>query len=224
MLEYSMVIIMIKAIFFDLDGTLINSLDDLADGVNHTLAEYGFPTHQTEKYKYFVGDGMRKLIERTIPEIHRNTEIHNKVLEDFMSYYRAHSLIKTAPYSDVYALLDSLCEMGVESIIVTNKAHAAAEKISNHFFGERIKRVYGQLDGIPTKPDPKIICLALEELSLKPEECLFVGDSGMDMKAGVNSGITPVGVTWGFRTKEELVENGAKYIIDAPSELLGLVK
>lgn len=215
---------MIKAILFDLDGTLINSLDDLADGVNHTLCEYGFPTHETEKYKIFVGDGMRKLIERALPEEHRNTEIHDRVLADFMVYYKAHSLVKTAPYDDVYALLDALGEKGVKSAVITNKAHAAAVTITEHFFAKQITKIYGQRDGIPTKPNPEIINLALEEMGLKAEECLFVGDSGMDMKAGVNSSITPVGVTWGFRKSEELLENGAEHLIDKPLELLDLVK
>ncbi len=215
---------MIKAILFDLDGTLINSLDDLADGVNHTLAEYGFPTHETKKYKYFIGNGMRNLIERALPEEFKNTETHNKVLADFMAYYKTHSLVKTAPYNDVHALLDTLINKGVKSVLITNKAHAAAENISNHFFGDKITAVYGQREGIPTKPNPEIIFLCLKELNLTPEECLFVGDSGMDMLAGVNSGITPVGVTWGFRTEEELRENGAEHIINSPLELLELIK
>lgn len=215
---------MIKAILFDLDGTLINSLDDLADGVNHTLAEYGFPTHETEKYKIFVGDGMRKLIERALPEDYINTETHDKVLADFMTYYKAHSLVKTAPYKDVEALLSELEKMGIKSAVITNKAHAAAVTITEHFFGGHITKIYGQRDGVPTKPNPEIIYSALGEMGLKKEECLFVGDSGMDMLAGVNSGITPVGVTWGFRKSDELLENGAKHLIDTPLELLELVK
>ena len=215
---------MIKAILFDLDGTLINSLDDLADGVNHTLAEYGFPTHETEKYKIFIGDGMRKLIERALPEEFRNTETHDRILADFMVYYKAHSLVKTAPYKDAELLLLELEKRGVVSAVITNKAHIAATAITEHFFGDKIQRIYGQRDGIPTKPNPEIIYLALDEMCLKKEECLFVGDSGMDMKAGVNSGITPVGVTWGFRKSDELLSNGAKHLIDSPLELLELVK
>lgn len=215
---------MIKAVLFDLDGTLINSLDDLADGVNHTLREFGFPTHETEKYKYFIGDGMRKLIERALPEEYRNTDTHNKVLDAFLTYYKAHSLVKTAPYSDIDALLDALKEKGIASAVITNKAHAAAENITQHFFGDKISLTYGQREGIPTKPDPTLTRLVMDELGVKSEECLFVGDSGMDMLVAVNSGAVPVGVTWGFRTKEELKENGAKHLIDTPLELLGLVK
>ncbi len=215
---------MIKAVLFDLDGTLINSLDDLADGVNHTLSKYGFPTHETEKYKIFVGNGMRNLIERTIPEKYRNTETHDRVLADFMAYYKEHSLCKTAPYEDIMALLEALRDKGIKSAIITNKAHAAAQRIAEYFFGDLISRTYGQREGIPTKPDPMLVNMVLAEMNLKREECIFVGDSGMDMLVGVNSGITPVGVTWGFRSAEELKQNGAEYLIDTPLELLEILK
>lgn len=212
---------MVKAVLFDLDGTLINSIDDLADSVNHTLGALGYPTHETEKYKYFIGNGMRKLIERALGA--SETEVVDRVLEKFMAYYREHSLDKTRPYDGVKELLDALAKKGIISVIVTNKAHAAAVKIGKHFFGDNIK-VYGQREGVPTKPDPAIVNLVLDELRLHKSECIFVGDSGMDMAVGVNSGVTPVGVSWGFRTKDELWDNGARYIADTPAELLRIVE
>lgn len=212
---------MVKAVLFDLDGTLINSIDDLADSVNHTLGALGYPTHETEKYKYFIGNGMRKLIERALGA--RETEVVDRVLEKFMEYYREHSLDKTRPYDGVTELLDALTKKGIISVIVTNKAHAAAVKIGKHFFGDNIK-VYGQREGVPTKPDPAIVNLVLDELRLHKSECIFVGDSGMDMAVGVNSGVTPVGVSWGFRTKDELWDNGASFIADTPAELLKIVE
>ena len=215
------VINMVKAVLFDLDGTLINSIDDLADSVNHTLEEFGYPTHETEKYKYFVGNGMRKLIERALGES-KAGEVDG-VLEKFMDYYKLHSLDKTRPYDGVTELLDTLTKKGIISVIVTNKAHSAAEKIGNHFFGDKIK-VYGQREGVPTKPDPALGNIALYELGINKNECIFVGDSGMDMAVGVNAGITPVGVSWGFRTKDELWDNGARYIVDTPAELLCIVE
>lgn len=212
---------MVKAVLFDLDGTLINSIDDLADSVNHTLVALGYPTHETEKYKYFIGNGMRKLIERALGV--SETEVVDRVLEKFMAYYREHSLDKTRPYDGVTELLDALTKKGIISVIVTNKAHAAAVKIGKHFFGDNIK-VYGQREGVPTKPDPAIVNLVLDELRLHKSECIFVGDSGMDMAVGVNSGVTPVGVSWGFRTKDELWDNGASFIADTPAELLRIVE
>lgn len=212
---------MVKAVLFDLDGTLINSIDDLADSVNHTLGALGYPTHETEKYKYFIGNGMRKLIERALGV--SETEVVDRVLEKFMAYYREHSLDKTRPYDGVTELLDALTKKGIISVIVTNKAHAAAVKIGKHFFGDNIK-VYGQREGVPTKPDPAIVNLVLDELRLHKSECIFVGDSGMDMAVGVNSGVTPVGVSWGFRTKDELWDNGASFIADTPAELLKIVE
>ena len=212
---------MVKAVLFDLDGTLINSIDDLADSVNHTLGALGYPTHETEKYKYFIGNGMRKLIERALGV--REAEVVDGVLEKFMAYYREHSLDKTRPYDGVKELLSALTKKGIISVIVTNKAHAAAVKIGKHFFGDNIK-VYGQREGVPTKPDPAIVNLVLDELRLHKSECIFVGDSGMDMAVGVNSGVTPVGVSWGFRTKDELWDNGASFIADTPAELLCIVE
>jgi phosphoglycolate phosphatase len=120
-------------------------------------------------------------------------------------------------------LLSALTKKGIISVIVTNKAHAAAVKIGKHFFGDNIK-VYGQREGVPTKPDPAIVNLVLDELRLHKSECIFVGDSGMDMAVGVNSGVTPVGVSWGFRTKDELWDNGASFIADTPAELLRIVE
>ena len=165
---------MVKAVLFDLDGTLINSIDDLADSVNHTLGALGYPTHETEKYKYFIGNGMRKLIERALGA--RETEVVDRVLEKFMAYYREHSLDKTRPYDGVTELLSALTKKGIISVIVTNKAHAAAVKIGKHFFGDNIK-VYGQREGVPTKPDPAIVNLVLDELRLHKSECIFVGDN-----------------------------------------------
>lgn len=212
---------MIKAVLFDLDGTLINSLDDLADSVNHTLEQFSFPTHETEKFKYFIGNGMRKLIERALPD--GKEEFLEEVLAAFLIYYKSHSLDKTAPYRDIDKLLIALKERNIVTAIVTNKADAAAQVICDYFFKGSIDLVYGQRDGVPTKPDPALVNLALENLELSPKECLFVGDSGMDMLVAVNSGTVPVGVTWGFRTKEELISNGAKHIINSPLELLKLV-
>ncbi len=215
--------IMIKAVLFDLDGTLINSLDDLADAVNYSLSIQNLPTHETEKYKYFVGDGMRKLIERALPEDMRDSETIDKTLSVFLTYYKAHSLDKTAPYCGIPELLNALKCRGIITAVITNKADAVAKSIVKHFFGEGLS-AYGQREGVPTKPDPTLTRIAMKDLGVEPSECLFVGDSGMDMAVAVNSGAVPVGVIWGFRTAEELRQNGAKYLIDTPAALLKLLE
>lgn len=215
---------MLKAVLFDLDGTLINSLADLAAATNYAISLLGVLPHETERFKYFVGDGMRKLIERALPENMRDTATVDKTLQVFLAYYKAHSLDKTEPYSGIAELLDVLNSRGIITAVITNKADAAAKSIVQHFFGEQIKYVYGQREGIPTKPDPTLTLLAMRELGVDPNECLFAGDSGMDMAVAVNSGAVPVGVTWGFRTADELEENGAEYIINAPCELLNLIE
>ncbi len=215
---------MIKAIIFDLDGTLINSLDDLADSVNYTLLSFGFPTHETEKYKYFIGHGMANLIHRALPENHRDEETHKKVLTAFLQYYKEHSTDKTAPYKDIKELLDILKNSGIKTAVVTNKVHTEAEKIVHRLLGSSIDLCIGQQPNIPTKPDPTLTLITLQKLGVTPDECLFIGDSGSDMLTAVNSGIIPVGVLWGFREKEELLQYGAEYLISEPMELLGRLK
>ncbi len=215
---------MVKAVIFDLDGTLINSLDDLADSVNHTLESFGYPVHETEKYKYFIGHGMANLIHRALPEDQQDEETHKKVLSAFLKYYKEHSTDKTAPYKDIKELLDIIKNSKIKTAVVTNKVHAEAEKIVKKLLGSSIDICIGQLPEYPTKPDPSLTLMALEKLSVAPDECLFVGDSGSDMQTAVNSGTIPVGVLWGFRQKEELISNGAEYLISEPMELVDLLK
>ncbi len=215
---------MIKAVVFDLDGTLINSLDDLANSVNHTLMEFGFPTHETEKYKYFIGRGMANLIYNALPEDKRDGDTQKSVLDTFMAYYKLHSTDNTAPYKDIPELLDALCRMGIKTAVVTNKAHAAAEKIVNQLLPDRFDVCFGQRPDIPTKPDPTLTLMAIKELGAQTHECLYVGDSGGDMVTAVNSGAVPVGVLWGFREEKELIDNGAKHIISNPTELIEVIK
>ncbi len=215
---------MIKAVIFDLDGTLINSLDDLANSVNHTLIEFGFPTHETEKYKYFIGRGMANLIYNALPENKRDSDTQKSVLDTFMAYYKLHSTDNTAPYGDIPELLDTLERMGIKTAVVTNKAHAAAEKIVKQLLLDRFDICFGQRPDIPTKPDPTLTLMAIKELCCEPCDCLYVGDSGGDMVTAVNSGTVPVGVLWGFREKKELIDNGAKHIISTPMELIEVIK
>ena len=213
---------MIKAILFDLDGTLVNSLFDLGFSTNFALAKMGYPTHEIEKFKYFVGDGMPKLIERALPESKRDKETIKTTLEIFMEHYREHFVDKTVPYDGIIELLDSLSEY--KMAVISNKVQEMATVVTEKLLGNKFQIVCGKREGYPTKPDPTLTLEIIDELGVKPEECLFIGDSGMDMAVAKNAGCVAVGVLWGFRKEDELRENGADYIVLAPQDILGILR
>lgn len=214
---------MIRAVLFDLDGTLVDSLCDLANSTNFALKQFGFPTHETEKFKYFVGDGMPKLIERVLPEENRDDKTKNQVLETFLSHYAEHFVDKTLVYGGIDSLLQKISELGIKTAVISNKAQNMAEAVVAKLFGERFNIVCGKQEGYPAKPDPTLTLKVIEALGVKPNECLFVGDSGMDMAVAVNADCVGVGVLWGFRTKEELEQNGAEYIVDNPNQIMDII-
>jgi len=214
----------VKAVLFDLDGTLVNSLCDLADSVNFALTEYGFPTHETEKFKYFIGDGMAKLIERVLPEDKRDDETLNEVLDTFMDRYRSHFADKTVAYGGIAELVRALNKQGFKLAIISNKAQEmAVEVVDKVLSGLEFDIVCGKREGYPTKPDPTLTLEIIEELGLKSEECVFIGDSGMDMAVAKNAKVKSIGVLWGFREEKELRKNGADYIVSSPDEILGVI-
>ncbi len=208
-----------KAVIFDLDGTLLNTLSDLADSANHVLSELSLPTHDYESYKYFIGNGIPKLIERCLPADRQ--ELHEKALTMFSGYYALHSKDKTAPYDDIKELLTSLSEKGLKLGVITNKAHDIAVKVVEKYFG---KNTFGCIRGldesIKAKPDPSGALSVMESLGVTPSEVLYVGDSGVDMQTAKNAGFTPLGVLWGFRKKDELIKNGAEHIAEKPLDIL----
>ncbi len=215
---------MIKAVLFDLDGTLVNSLEDLANSTNYALSKFGFPMHETEKYKYFVGDGMPKLIERVLPESERNDDIKQKVFDCFFDHYREHYCDKTDVYDGIMELINNLKLRGIKMAVVSNKAEEMAVTVVNKLFQNSFDIVCGKRDGYPAKPDASLTLKVINDLGVSSSECLFVGDSGMDMAAAVNANCLGVGVLWGFRTEEELLSNGANYIIESPLELMEIIK
>ena len=214
---------MIKAVLFDLDGTLADSLIDLADGVNRAIASKGFPTHDVEAFKYFVGDGIPKMIERALPPEHRSIEEINEIKDIFLPYYAIHYADNTYAYSGMPELVNTLKNQGFIVAVVTNKEQHMANEVVTSLYGDVFDLIFGKRDGIPAKPDPTAALMAMEELGVKPYECVFIGDSGMDVATAVNSGAVPVGELWGFRKEDELLENGAKYIISAPEVLLDII-
>ena len=215
---------MIKAVLFDLDGTLADSLIDLADGVNRAIASKGFPTHEVEAFKYFVGDGIPKMIERALPESNRDAATINEIKDIFLPYYAIHYADNTYAYAGMPELVNTLKSQGFIVAVVTNKEQHMANEVVKSLYGDVFDLIFGKRDGIPAKPDPTAALMAMKELGVTPEECVFIGDSGMDVATAVNSGAVPVGELWGFRKEDELLENGAKYIIRQPQELLDIIK
>lgn len=212
-----------KAVIFDLDGTLLNTIDDLGDSVNYVLKKHNYPTFSIEEYKYKVGNGMRKLIERSLPKSEQTDEKIEKILAEFMAYYGEHKMDKSAPYDNIEQLLKTLKQKGVKTAVVTNKAHISAKPLMDEVFPNLFDAVIGQKEGVPTKPDPTSVFAVLKELGVSADECLYLGDSGVDMQTAKNAGIFGIGVLWGFRKADELIENGAKKLIGKPQELLELL-
>lgn len=215
---------MIKAVLFDLDGTLVDSLTDLADGVNQALKSKGYPTHPTEAFKYFVGDGIPKMIERALPEEHRSAAEIDEIKAIFSPYYALHYSDNTYAYHGMPELVNELKSRDFTVAVVTNKAQDMADIVVKSLYGDVFDLIFGKRDGIPAKPDPTAALMAMKTLGVKPEECVFIGDSGMDVATAVNSGAVPVGELWGFRKEDELLQNGAKYIINKPEQLLEIIE
>ena len=208
-------------IIFDLDGTLLNTIDDLADAGNHVCAAHGWPTHSVERYKRMVGNGIPNLVSRFTPDGLSKEEL-DAVLSEFSSYYNAHKEDKTAPYSGISELLAGLKEAGARLAVLSNKAHNLAGPVVEHYFPGIFDAIQGALPDAPLKPDPTLLRALMECIGAVPETTLFVGDSDVDVRTGKNGGLTVCGVLWGFRGRAELLDAGADHIVDAPEEILEL--
>ena len=208
---------MIRAVIFDLDGTLLNTLDDLADSANFSLSQRGYPVHETERYKIFVGNGTNNLMERILPEDKRTPEELACLLDIFVERYAAHSLDKTRPYDGIAELLRALEARKIKTAVVSNKPDPDTKHVIFHSFGEgTFDVVAGGGAGFPLKPDPALTIHALSSMGVLARDAIFAGDTIMDMQTAKRAGCVAVGVTWGFRTRDELLKNGADHIIDAP--------
>ncbi len=213
-----------KAVIFDLDGTLLNTYEDLANAVNHALKQFGLPTHPAEKYKIFAGNGTDVMITRALPENERNEETLKKVREIYFEYYDAHSGECTRPYDGVIELLNELKSRGMKLAVVSNKIDFMTRAVVSEYFGDSMfDFVTGQCDGITPKPDPSMVFKVLDQFGVTADECIFVGDSGVDAETGKNANMFTVGVLWGFRDKTELLECGASVVISKADELLNYV-
>ena len=210
-------------VIFDLDGTLLNTIEDLTDAGNWVCRNHGWPTHTVEEYKRYVGNGMTRLASCFVPEAQRTPEGIQAVLEEFMPYYDAHKEDKTAPYPGVRALLERLRGAGVRTAVLSNKAHSLVPDILEGYFPGMFGYVQGALDGIPTKPDPTLLHRLMERMGASAEDVLFVGDSNVDIRTAKNGGLTSCGVLWGFRGRAELEAEGADHIVDTPEALAELI-
>lgn len=215
---------MIRTVLFDLDGTLLNTLDDLADAGNWVCAQNGWPTHPTEAYKRMVGNGIPKLVERFSPPEARTPAQLEATLAQFTARYDAHKEDKTAPYPGIPALLDALDAAGVQTAVFSNKADALCGKILDHYFGPRFAAVRGSLTGVPTKPDPAGLHALMAQLHASPATTLFVGDSDVDILTGHNAGLPALGVLWGFRGEAELRAAGADALAAVPADILAYIR
>lgn len=212
-----------ELIIFDLDGTLLNTIDDLGNATNHALAEAGFPTHALSAYPLYVGNGVAKLIYRALPADCRDEATVKRVHALFTAYYDKHCADLTKPYPGMPQLLARLQEHGIALAVASNKYQDAVERLVAHYFPDiRFAAVEGQRQGVPTKPDPSIVFAILSKAPAPKSQTLYVGDSGVDMETARRAGVTSVGVTWGFRSAKELREHYADHIVDTPEEILQL--
>ena len=209
---------MYKTAIFDLDGTLLDTLDDLANAVNYALKKHGLPVRSTKDIRAFLGNGMARLIELSASGATNTQEI----LADFKSYYAAHSADKTKPYEGIMEVLSDLKKQGVKTAILSNKADFAVQPLAKQYFGALINVSQGEneAEGVMRKPDAGGVYAIRKALNASAEETVFVGDSEVDIRTAENAGVACSAVTWGFREREELIKHGAETLIDSPSELL----
>lgn len=215
---------MYKCAIFDLDGTLVNSLVDLADSVNRALARHNLKTHPCDAYKYFVGNGRAKLIERAMGDFADDKELLQKVTKDYDDDYIIHCLDKTRPYDGIVDMLTTLQNNGIMINVLSNKPDEFVKQMLGKLFPTiNFTLAWGKKDNYPTKPDPASIFALLDELSVDKSETIYVGDSNVDVITARNAGLDFCGVLWGFRTKEELESEGAKVTASTADELLKVI-
>lgn len=208
-----------KTIIFDLDGTLLNTLADLHTSVNYALCLHRMKKRSKEEVRHFLGNGVRRLIELSVPNGTSSKDIED-TLNDFRRHYLKHSLDCTAPYDGIEELLKQLHDKGIEMAIVSNKLDSAVKELHRKFFSKYIKLAIGETDNIRRKPAPDMVEECIRQLGCEKTSCIYVGDSEVDLLTATNAGIPCCSVSWGFRDKQQLIDVGARIIIDTPDELL----
>lgn len=208
---------------FDLDGTLLNTINDLADSTNFALEKNGYKKRTVEEVRSFVGEGVRKLMVRALPKSVDDSVI-DQCIKDFKEHYSKNMRNKTAPYEGIMELLKTLKDNNMKVGVVSNKFDKAVKELCKDYFGDLVDIAVGEREGIAKKPAPDSVFEALRILKSEKEYVLYIGDSDTDMETAKNAGVDSVGVTWGFRDKELLIATGAKYIVEKPLDILQISK
>ncbi|MFZ0929615.1 MAG: HAD family hydrolase [Syntrophobacteraceae bacterium] len=214
-----------QAIILDVDGTLLDTSQDLADSMNSTLRHFGFPIHELQKYKYFVGDGMENLVRRSLPDSAKiGPLLLSQCIEMMRQTYERNWNVKSRPYPGIPELLDALTARGLKMAVLSNKPHDLTRKVIEALLPTwRFEVVMGERPSVPRKPDPSSALEIANRLGVEPAGFLYLGDTATDMKTANAAGMYAVGALWGFRNAEELIESGAKKLIAKPAELLELL-
>jgi len=214
----------IKAVIFDLDGTLLDTLEDIGNAVNRVLSNRGYPVHPVNRYRSFVGDGWEMLIKRALPESESTREKVKACVEDSMLAYAKTWDVTTAPYAGIPELLDDLTQKGIQLAVLSNKPHVFTRQYVDKLLAAwTFEKVIGVNSRFPRKPDPAGALSIVKELNLDKKNCLFMGDSGVDMQTAAAAGIFSVGAAWGFKSEAELMENGCRFLARHPRDVLGLI-
>jgi phosphoglycolate phosphatase len=210
-----------KAIIFDLDGTLINSIPDIADSMNEVLSSYGYPQYKYNQYKYFVGNGIRKLVERCVPPECSTPENIENIFRTMVEVYRDNCLNKTTVYDGIPELLDGLTDKRIKMAILSNKTDSITQKICEKLFcNNRFEIILGLTDGFPKKPNPQSALYIAKSLDVAPDDVFYLGDTSIDMETACAAGFFPAGASWGFRPVDELGCFGARFIANTPCDCL----
>ena len=210
-----------KLIIFDLDGTLLNTIGDLTNACNYVLHQHGFPPHTHDEYRYFIGSGIRRLIKLALPEEYRdNDEFCKQILDEFIIRYNGHLHEETCPYDGIIPLLKELNSKGINIAIASNKYQEGVDAVVDFYFRDiKFAATIGTSAKIPVKPNPTIVHKIIEACPTAQNDILYLGDSGVYMQTAKNAGLTALGVLWGFRTKDELIANGADYTIEKVEDI-----
>lgn len=213
---------MYKAVIFDLDGTLLDTLGDLTDSVNEMLGEFSCPERSLEEIRLFVGNGMKNLVERSVPEDFDKSKL-TFAYEFFRQSYKKNMRNKTCPYDGILMCLEELQKLGIKTAVTSNKNDDAVKGLCEEYFGNLVTLAVGAREGVPSKPDPTMVNNVIKELNVKKADCIFIGDSDTDILTAKNTGLESIGVLWGFRDREVMEKAKADFVISQPEDILKIV-